>query len=367
MFAKIFLYFKNFDWILFLPVFLLSIFGLVELYSIALGQENVELLNFQKQLGFVGGGMVVMFFLAFIDYRTIRSYTNHLYILGILLLGGVLVFGVAIRGSARWLDVAIFGVQPVEVIKLILILFLAKFFASRRSLSRPFKQLFVTGGATLLLALLVFMQPDLGSSMLLFMIWVFMLAVAGFPKKYFLAIGVTTLLIFGGMWNFSLHDYQKERVLTFLNPAGNPLDQSYNISQAIIAVGSGGLTGRGLGFGSQSQLKFLPEAENDFIFAVIAEELGLLGVSLVILLFAVFFYRCLTNVKKIDNDFGILFILGGAGLIFMEMFINIGMNIGLVPVVGMSLPFVSYGGSALISKFAILGIMENIIIRSKIR
>jgi rod shape determining protein RodA len=154
--------------------------------------------------------------------------------------------------------------------------------------------------------------------------------------------------------------------LTFFQPSYDPLDQGYNVAQAIIAVGAGGMTGRGIGFGSQSQLKFLPESQTDFIFAVIAEELGFLGVSLVVILFATFFMRALVKLRHINNDFGIYFVLGALSLIFVEMFVNIGMNIGLLPVVGISLPFVSYGGSGLVSSLAIVGIIESIMIRTKI-
>jgi rod shape determining protein RodA len=139
------------------------------------------------------------------------------------------------------------------------------------------------------------------------------------------------------------------------------------VAQAIIAIGAGGLFGRGIGFGSQSQLKFLPESQNDFIFAVISEELGFFGVFLVIMFFALFFFRCLKSLKKINNDFGIFFILGAVSLIFVEMFVNIGMNIGILPVVGISLPFVSYGGSAMIANMIMVGVIESMIIRSKIR
>jgi rod shape determining protein RodA len=167
-------------------------------------------------------------------------------------------------------------------------------------------------------------------------------------------------------WSFFFQEYQKQRILTFLNPGENALAEGYNVSQAIIAVGSGSLYGKGVGFGSQSQLKFLPEAQTDFIFAVIAEELGFLGSSLLLLFFALFFSRCIVAIKRLPNDFSIYFILGAMGLIFIQMFINIGMNIGIVPVVGISLPFVSYGGSAIISLFILTGIIENIIIKSKI-
>jgi len=153
--------------------------------------------------------------------------------------------------------------------------------------------------------------------------------------------------------------------VNFLDPSFDPLNQGYNVAQAIIAVGSGGFFGRGIGFGSQSQLKFLPESHNDFIFAVVAEELGFFGASLVLLLFGLFFYRCIANAAKIKDGFGVFLVLGTLSLIFIEMFINIGMNLGLLPVVGVSLPFVSYGGSGLTVKLALLGVVENIIMTAK--
>jgi rod shape determining protein RodA len=366
MFNKILLYLKNLDWLLFFPVILLSTFGIIEIYSIALGQETLDLINFYKQLLFVGVGLTAVFVLIFIDYRTLRDFSNYLYLLGIAILVAVIFFGVTVRGTTGWFDLGIFGFQPVEFIKIILIIFLARFFSSKKSRAKPLKYLALSGAGSFVFVLLVFLQPDFGSSLILFALWFFMLAVAGFKKRYFFVIGVIALLVLGGLWTLSFEEYQKQRILTFFNASSDPLDQGYNISQAIIAVGAGGLTGRGIGFGSQSQLKFLPEAQNDFIFAVIAEELGFLGVLLVIIFFSLFFYRCLLAVKNINDDFGIYFILGAMGLIFIEMFINIGMNIGLLPVVGISLPFVSYGGSGIVSKYIILGITESIIIKSRL-
>jgi rod shape determining protein RodA len=194
-----------------------------------------------------------------------------------------------------------------------------------------------------------------------------MIIAAGFKKKYLIIIGLILVLAFGGGWLFYFKQYQKERILTFFNPTFEPLDQGYNITEAIIAVGSGGLTGRGVGFGSQSQLKFLPESSNDFIFAVIAEELGFLGVTLVITFFAALFYRLLSAIKKLNDDFAIFFFIGVITLIFIEMFTNIGMNIGLLPVVGIALPFMSAGGSAIMATLMLIGVAESIIIRSKIK
>jgi len=369
MFNKILNFLKNFDWILFFPVLLLVSFGLVELYSIALGQGNLtdgtNLLNFNKQLIFAIVGFILLFLFAFFDSHNLLNYSKYLYIVSLILLLAVLLFGDTVRGTKGWFNIFGFGVQPVEIIKVFLILFLAKYFSDYSAKIEPLKHLLISGGATILLVILVIAQPDFGSAVLLILTWIAMIIFAGFDKKYLFYILFILLLVFSSAWLFYFKDYQKNRLLTFLNPSSNPLEQSYNVAQAIIAVGSGGLNGRGVGFGSQSQLKFLPESQNDFIFAVIAEELGFIGVTLLLFFFTVFIYRGLTKLKKIKNDFGIYFILGCLTLIFIEMFINIGMNMGILPVVGLSLPFVSYGGSSLISSLILVGLMESIIIKSK--
>ncbi|MFA6306218.1 MAG: FtsW/RodA/SpoVE family cell cycle protein [Patescibacteria group bacterium] len=366
MFNKLLIYFKNFDWIMFTSVLLLICFGLAEIYSVALSRSQLDLLNFEKQIVFIILGMILLFLLAGFDYHSLRSYSKYFYVLGLVLLIGVLFFGQTIRGTKGWYSLAGFNLQPVEFIKFVLILFLAKYFSSVPPKIKEFKRLLLSFSGALLFIILVLAQPDFGSAFILFSLWLAMIVLVGFNKKYLLVIGLILAVVFSGAWYFVLQDYQKERIITFLNPSFNPLSQGYNVSQAIIAVGAGGLIGRGLGFGSQSQLKFLPEAQTDFIFAVVAEELGFSGVLLILLFFGIFFYRCLYHLKRINNDFGIFFILGSMSLIFIEMFINIGMNLGILPVVGISLPFLSYGGSGLISSLMLVGVIESIVIRSKI-
>ncbi len=366
MFGKLSIYSKHFDWVLFASVLLLICVGLAEIYSIALGQSAIDLLNFQKQLGFVFLGIVLLFAFAFFDYYNLRSYSNYLVLAGVLMLVTVLIFGNTIRGTKGWFSFAGFGLQPVEFIKFILIVFLARYFSSASLKIKPLKHLMISFGGVLIFITLVLAQPDFGSALILFAIWFAMIILAGFNKKYFIIIFLVLALIMSGSWFCLFKDYQKERVMTFLNPSFEPLNQGYNISQAIIAIGAGGLTGRGLGFGSQSQLKFLPEAQTDFIFAVVAEELGFFGAVLVLLFFCIFFWRCLSHLRKIKNDFAVFFILGAASLIFIEMFINIAMNMGLLPVIGISLPFLSYGGSAMISNLILVGVIESIIIRNNI-
>ena len=354
------------DWALFSAVLLLVSFGLVEIYSVALGRGGTDLLNFKKQLIFAGLGFCLMFFLAFADYNILRSFSNYFYLIAFVSLVAVLLFGTVVNGTKGWFYIAGLGIQPVEFVKFALILFLARYFSSASIKVSPLKHLTITGGGTVLLFILVSLQPDFGSAMLLFFVWLAFIVLAGLEKKY-LAIMFLLVAIFGVFtWSFYLKPYQKQRISTFMNPSFDPLNQGYNISQAIIAVGSGGLSGRGIGFGSQSQLKFLPESQTDFIFAVISEELGFFGVGLVLVFFSVFIFRCLTSLRKINNDFGIFFVLGAMSLIFIEMFINIAMNMGMLPVIGIALPFLSYGGSSIISNLMMVGVVQSIIIRSRI-
>jgi rod shape determining protein RodA len=363
---KLIIYLKNFDWILFSAVFLLLCFGLVEIYSIATGRGGADLLNFKKQVVFIVIGLMLLFFFAFVDYNILKNSVKYLYLLAIALLGAVLVFGSTIKGTKGWFNLFGLGIQPVEFAKIVLIILLAYFFSSRAIKIRSLKQLIISGLISLPLVFLTFIQPDFGSAVLLFLIWIFMLAVAGFDKKYFIVLAIAALMVGASLWIFSFQDYQKNRIMTLFHPDKQNLVAGYNAAQAMIAVGSGEIIGRGLGFGSQSQLKFLPEAQTDFIFAVISEELGFLGSGLVFLFFFIIIYRCLVAIRKINNDFGIFFVLGMLGLIFIEMFINISMNIGILPIVGIALPFLSYGGSSIIASLIMIGIIENIIIKSKI-
>ncbi len=368
MLGRLRVYVKKFDWILFLAALLLSLFGLIEIYSIALSQETLDLLNFKKQIFFISSGVALMFIFSLVDVYFLKSISRYLYILAGLLLVSVLLFGTSIRGTTGWFYIFGFGIQPVEIVKVLLILCLGSYFANLSTRVKRWGHLLTSAVITAVLAGLVILQPDFGSAFILLFVWFVLLLLSGFKYKYIISVVLIGIIIFASLWMFFFKDYQKQRILTLVNPGQeNTLDQGYNVSQAMIAVGSGGVIGRGIGFGSQSQLKFLPEAQNDFIFAVIAEELGFLGVFLLLGFFLIFFIRLLQSVKKINNDFGIFFILGGLGLIFIQMFINIGMNIGIFPVVGISLPYVSYGGSSIISSFILLGLIQNIIIQSKIK
>jgi len=366
MLAKLKVAAKNLDWFLMMSVLLLVCFGLAEVYSVSYSQGLGGMAVFKKQLLAVILGVILMVAIIFVDYYFFYSYNHYFYLMAVALLIAVLFFGSVINGTKGWFSLWGFGFQPVELAKFFLLLFLARYFADTPGSATPLKRLVLSGLGVGLLIFLVLMQPDFGSAAILFAVWFFLVLFLGFPRKYIVIMFISLLLAFVLGWQFFLKDYQKDRIISFVSPK-TTLSSDYNVNQAMIAVGAGGWFGRGLGFGSQSQLKFLPEAKNDFIFAVISEELGFLGVALALSFFIVIFYRILANIKKINNDFGIFFLLGTATLIFIEMFINIGMNMGLLPVVGIGLPFLSYGGSSMLAHLLIIGLAESIIIRAKIK
>ncbi len=368
MMDRLRLYLKHVDWILFFVVILLAVFGLLEVYSVALGVGGDAMKNFYKQLMFVGLGVVSLFVMTFFDHRFLKSLKRYLYWFAVALLLLVLVFGKTVHNTTGWFEFLGFSIQPVEFVKIILIIFLAAYFSGLATKVKSTRHFSVSLISVLIPVALVALQPDFGSSLILLAIWLIMAMVAGFGKKYFIVIFLLSLVAAVPLW-FSFDTYQKQRITTLFNVEQGSVcheKECYNKQQALIAIGSGGLAGKGVGFGSQSQLKFLPEAQTDFIFSVISEELGFLGVLVVILLFSVFFYRGLLAVRQVKDDFGTYYLLGFMGLVFTHMFVNIGMNLGILPIVGLPLPFISYGGSSIISLFIGVGIMQNIIVKSKI-
>lgn len=356
---------KNFDWILLGAVVLLICFGLVALYSITISFETPNFLNFKKQVFFAFLGLLLLFVLSFLDYRFWKDLGIWFYFLAVVLLIAVLFFGQIIRGTQGWFSFFGLNLQPVEIAKLASILFLASFLSKKTMTIKEFKTFFLTGLAIGLMCTLVIFQPDFGSALILFLIWFLLILLVGVKKKYLLGVIVLIILLFTLSWLYLFADYQKDRILTFFNPQADPYSRGYHVRQAIIAVGAGGPLGRGLGFGSQSQLKFIPASQTDFIFAVIAEELGFLGVSLVLFLWGVIFYRLVKAARQSKDDFASFFILGASILFFSQVIINIGMNVGLVPVTGISLPFLSYGGSFLLTSLILVGLIESIIVRNR--
>ncbi|MBP6943223.1 MAG: rod shape-determining protein RodA [Candidatus Buchananbacteria bacterium] len=352
---------KRLDWLLIGAVVLLVCFGLAAIYSVALGQGQQQFGNFQKQLIWLLLGLVVMLVIAQIDYHVWRRVSWILYGVALVLLLLVLTpLGATIRGTRGWFALGPVSFQPVEAAKITMLMVLA-FLSSRfgRSIYKLW-QLGLLGVVAFIPFAFVMLQPDFGSGMVLFFVWlaIFLLLV---KKKWHIAFVAGTLVVsFAFAWFFVFADFQQARILTFINPDLDPLGRGYNVRQSIIAVGAGRLFGRGLGFGSQSQLKFIPESQTDFIFAVIAEELGLIGVMLVVGLFAFVLYRLYRIAARAPDDFGMFLVLLIGVLLFVQVFINIGFCVGLLPVTGISLPLVSYGGSFLLTIMALMGIVQSV-------
>lgn len=364
MFFKYLFFLKRFDWVLLTAVLLLLILGLVVLYSISLSKGVPDFLNFKKQLVFIFVGLAVFFIFSILDYKWLKSYSLVFYGLAVVLLVGVLFFGQVIRGTKGWFGFSWFNFQPVEFAKLVLIIFLSKYFIRGAREIFNFKNIITSGLFSGILVLLVLLQPDFGSALILFVLWFSVLFLIGIKRSHLLLLLLLMAVLIAGSWFFIFQDYQKARIISFFNPSADPLGRGYNITQAQIAVGSGGWWGRGIGFGPQSQLRFIPESQTDFIFAVLAEELGFAGVLLILGLWSIIFWRVIKLAKKTRDDFSLFLTIGIAIVFLIQVFINIGMTVGVAPVAGISLPFLSYGGSALVMNLAMIGILESIAVRS---
>lgn len=353
---------KKLDWLLIAAVIIVFLFGLLTLYA----SPEVRT-NFYKQAIFGVVSFILILSLSFVDYRIFRDHPQLLigiYVLGLILLAIVLVAAPQIRGVASWLWFGAIGIQPVEFVKIIILLVLAKYLSSRYIELYKLRHLFVSSLYAIVPAVMVLVQPDLGSAIILMASWVGLVVISGIRLRQFLIILVASIVVFALLWGFVLQDYQKDRVLSFLNPAQDPLGGGYQTRQAIIALGSGGFFGKGLGEGSQTRLGFLPEYQTDFMFSAIGEEWGLFGIFILLGLFAIIFWRLYVIWRNSSNNFARLFVGGVFILLFTHVFINIGTNLGLLPVTGLSLTLVSYGGSNLLSFALALGIVLSIRVRS---
>ncbi|MBI4050579.1 MAG: rod shape-determining protein RodA [Candidatus Doudnabacteria bacterium] len=350
---------KYFDWPLFAAAVLLALAGLLMIYSTGLESVSESNLWLKQLLAFVIG-IVGLFFFSSIDYRLLRRGSSVFYLLAAVLLIVVLIFGLEIRGARRWLDFSFINFQPAEFSKLALLILLAKYCQLRKPLLLKFRHVLLSFMYVAVPVILIMWQPDLGSAIVHLSIWLGILLLSNMPRRYFLYLLVIFLLAATLSWSFLLQDYQKDRLRSFVDPASDPLGRSYNLIQSIVAVGSGGLFGRGLARGLQSQLRFLPERQTDFIFASTVEELGILGGGFILALLLFLLYRIMRIVNRARDSFG-TYVSGGIFfLIFTQTIINIGMNLGLLPVTGITLPFLSYGGSSLVITFWSIGILENV-------
>ncbi|MDD5750007.1 MAG: rod shape-determining protein RodA [Patescibacteria group bacterium] len=355
---------QRLDWLLFFAVLILLALSASILYSLGLNTDSANFLVFRKQILAIFLALFFFFVFAAVNYKVWLTYSKFIYILFALVLLAVLFFGREIKGTTGWFDFGWFSVQPVEFAKIAMIIFLARYFSNHASEFYMFKHIFLSGLAVLFFVGLVMLQPDLGSAMVLIGVWLIFLLFTGIKKNHFLLLFFGFIAVSLISWFFLFQPYQQSRILTFIDPDRDPRGEGYNVIQSMVAVGSGQIFGRGLSLGSQSSLRFLPEPGTDFIFAVIAEELGLVGVSLLLFLFVFIFYRLFLIMKKSQDDFGSYFILGLAAMLLIQVFVNIGMNMGIAPVTGIPLPMVSAGGSSLLAVLLGLGIVQNINIRN---
>ncbi|MBX4205477.1 MAG: rod shape-determining protein RodA [Candidatus Doudnabacteria bacterium] len=354
--------FRYFDLFMFASSLLLLFLGLLMIYSTTLSSP-VNLMP--RQLVYALVGLLAFFFLAFFDYRNLKKTTWWLYLLIVISLVVVWFVGRNIRGSTRWIDLGFFRIQPAEFAKLVMVVIMAKFLDQSGEKLKSFRYVILSGIYVAIPVFLILIEPDLGSALVVFSTWFVMLLFSRMRKKHLaILIGLLVLSAIVG-WFFVLQPYQKTRVYTFVNPSADPRGSGYNVLQSIIAVGSGGIFGRGVGRGFQSQLKFLPERQTDFIFASTAEELGLFGSLFILTMFGVILYRLVKTAQRSRDNFGMYLSLGIFFMLLIQVLINIGMNIGILPVTGIPLPFLSYGGSSLITTFAGLGLAQSVVARQK--
>lgn len=362
MFSKI----RKFDFGLFVAPIILCSMGVAAIYSLVFSSGDSSLAMKQGICAILG--LAIMALLAFTDYRNFRSLWWVFYIVALVLLVIVDVMGATAKGATRWIDLGFFRLQPSEVAKISLILALSSFFYKRVG-KLELKDYIVTGVLMIPPIALILKEPDLGTALVVIFIYAVMIIVSKPSRRQAavmivgvaLFISIFTLAVFNvGPFGKLLKDYQRNRVMTFIEPERDPYGTGYNVKQAQISVGSGGLFGQGLGRGSQSQLKFLPEPHTDFIFAGTSEALGFFGSFLIVGLFLFIIIRIFSVGAAAKDAYGLLLASGIAAMFLFQTAINIGMNLGLAPVTGIPLPFMSYGGTSLIISFLSLGLVQSI-------
>jgi rod shape determining protein RodA len=353
----------NFDWILLLTVCVLAGVGILNLFSATASWQMSSTPIYAKQMVWLGGGLLLVLLICCFDYRHLEHFAilGYLLTIGMLLL--VLLMGKTSMGATRWINLGFFNLQPSEVIKIVMILLLARIFG-RTAQPEGFNMVELWQPALLLLIPvgLILKQPDLGTALMLVFISLSMLIFAGLRRSTMfglLFLGVVTAVL---GW-FGLHDYQKARIRTFLNPEADPLGSGYHIIQSKIAVGSGGFWGKGFLQGTQSQLSFLPERHTDFAFSVFAEEWGFFGSSLLLLGYMFLIIWGIYIARRASDRFGMFLAIGVTAMIFWHIVVNLGMVIGLLPVVGVPLPLFSYGGTSMVTTMVGIGLLMSVSMR----
>ncbi|HTK33406.1 MAG TPA: rod shape-determining protein RodA [Candidatus Paceibacterota bacterium] len=343
---------KKIDWILFLSTLPILAAGLSTMYAFT-GDNAFAF----RQFLWIIASIAVFFAVSTVDVRflRLRSTSAFLFIGSIIMLSTVFVIGKVSHGAANWIDLGLFSFQPSDFAKLALIVILAKYFSRRHIEIANIRHIIVSGAYAFMFFALILLHPDLGSSIIIFLIWVGMVMVSGISKKHLFALVALVALGFTLLWFFAFRDYQKQRIINFIHPLTDVRGSGYNSYQSTVAVGSGEWLGKGVGYGTQSRLKFLPEYQTDFIFAAFSEEWGFVGVIIFFTLYGILIWRIIVNASRGATNFEILFGAGVAVFFIVHLIINVGMNIHLLPVTGTPLPLMSYGGTHVMTEFIALG------------
>ncbi len=386
---------RRFDFVLLLATLALIGLGILLIYSATLPSPGQPANNLApdgpvvRQVVFALAGLILMLLVSLIDYRffeevffrtrasrasiegasvwqrILASFLHPLYVINLALLGIVLILGRITHGSQRWISLGFFDLQPSEVAKLLIIITLAKYLADQEDEIKTFRSLLISFLHVCVPVVMIYLQPDLGTALVVGAIWLGMVILAGSRFLHLAMMAAPAILATPLVWLYVLHDYQRERLMVFLNPGMDPLGAGYNPIQSLVSVGSGGLWGKGLTAGTQSQLHFLRIQHTDYIFSVLGEELGFVGAIIFFALLVIVLFRVLSIAARASEPFG-QFIAGGvAVMLFFQSFVNVGMNTGLLPVAGIPLPFISSGGSSLVMLLLAEGMVQSVAIHSK--
>ena len=352
---------QRIDWRLVFVILLLNGVGIFNLYSATHGVQSTRISGiFLFQVLYLLLGWVIFIVVTLVNYKFLTRLAYLFYVVNLFLLMLVPFIGESVYGAQRWLDLGFFHFQPSETMKLALILVLSHFLMHRRCLALGFKDLIVPLILTLIPFTLTLQQPDLGTALMFLAISLSMILFVGVQRHLLVTFIFAGIVAIPLAWNFALKDYQKERILTFLDPTSDPRGSGYNSNQSKISIGSGQVFGKGFQKGTQSQLRFLPERHTDFIFSVLSEEHGFLGSAITVTLFAILFFLGINIASQAPDKMGALLAIGCVAILFWHTVINIGMVTGLLPIVGIPLPLLSYGGSNLILTMFALGLISSI-------
>lgn len=348
--------FSHIDWFLFFAALAVALLGLVTMYS-----YSAENAFFDKQLIWISVAVVGFFIASLPEWGFLRRtpVITAIFTLMLFSLGAIYLFGAIVKGAQNRFNLGAFAVQPSDPAKLLLVLLLAKYFSRRHIEIAHIRHILVSGAYAFAVFVLVFFQPDFGSSIIIASIWLGMVLVAGISWKHLATLFIIGALALSALWVWGLQPYQKQRVMTFVNPLADIHGTGYNAYQSTVAVGSGELFGKGIGYGTQSKLRFLPEYQTDFIFAAYAEEWGFVGVVLLLGLYTILILRIVAVAAHGADNFDTLFAIGLAIYFTAQFMVHVGMNMGLLPITGTTLPFMSYGGSHLVTEFFALGILMS--------